>query len=77
MIPREIPVRLLRIAVVLIALFNLLALGFTSTLYSKYLGGGDFEAIEGNTSAGNDSNGGEVMRRVRNLTQVDGFGRIG
>jgi hypothetical protein len=45
-------------------------------IVSKYLGGGDFEAIEGNTSAGNDSNGGEVMRRVRNLTQVDGFGRI-
>src|SRR5690242_6069642 len=27
----------------------------------EYLGGGDFKAIEGNTSAGNDSNGGEVM----------------
>lgn len=40
------------------------------------LGGGRFEAIEGNTGEGNDSNGGEVMRRVRNLTQVNGFGRI-
>jgi hypothetical protein len=42
----------------------------------KDLGGGVFEAIEGNTAAGNDSNGGEVMRRRRNMTQVDGFGRI-
>ncbi len=45
-------------------------------IVSKYLGGGDFEAVEGNTAVGNDSNGGEVMRRVRNLTQVDGFGRV-
>jgi hypothetical protein len=40
------------------------------------LSGGVFEAIEGNTSEGNDSNGGVVMRRRRNFTQVDGFGRI-
>ena len=45
-------------------------------IVSKYIGNGDFEAIEGNTSVGDDSNGGEVMRRVRNLTQVDGFGRV-
>lgn len=45
-------------------------------IVSKYLGNGDFEAIEGNTAVGDDSNGGEVMRRVRNLTQVDGFGRV-
>lgn len=40
------------------------------------LGGGTFHAIEGNTSVGNDSNGGTVMRRLRYLTQVDGFGRV-
>jgi hypothetical protein len=45
-------------------------------IVSKYIGNGNFEAIEGNTAIGNDSNGGEVMRRVRNLTQVDGFGRV-
>jgi hypothetical protein len=45
-------------------------------IVSKNLGGGAFEAIEGNTSAGNLSNGGEVMRTKRNLTQVNGFGRV-
>jgi len=45
-------------------------------IVSKWLGQGDFEAIEGNTAIGNDSNGGAVMRRTRNLTQVDGFGRV-
>jgi hypothetical protein len=45
-------------------------------IVARYLGNGDFEAIEGNTAIGNDSNGGEVMRRVRNLLQVDGFGRV-
>lgn len=39
-------------------------------------GGGKFVAQEGNTSVGNNSDGGEVMRRERYLTQVDGFGRI-
>jgi peptidoglycan hydrolase-like protein with peptidoglycan-binding domain len=38
---------------------------------------GSFIAIEGNTSMGNDSDGGEVMRRTRRLSQVSGFGRIG
>ena len=33
-------------------------------------------AIEGNTAVGNDSNGGEVMRRERTLADVDGFGRV-
>jgi cell wall-associated NlpC family hydrolase len=42
----------------------------------KDLGNGSFETVEGNTSDGDSSDGGEVMRRVRNLTQVDGFGRI-
>lgn len=45
-------------------------------IVETYLGGGKFNAIEGNTSVGNDSDGGEVMRRLRYLTQVDGFGRI-
>jgi len=40
------------------------------------LGGGRFTTIEGNTSVGNDSDGGEVMRRQRQITQVDGFGRV-
>jgi hypothetical protein len=37
---------------------------------------GSFDAIEGNTSVGNNSNGGEVMRRRRYRQNVDGFGRI-
>ena len=45
-------------------------------IVTKYLGGGDFEALEGNTAVGADSDGGEVMVRKRNLTQVDGFGRV-
>ena len=38
--------------------------------------GGAFTAIEGNTSVGNESDGGEVMRRNRTLADVDGFGRL-
>jgi hypothetical protein len=45
-------------------------------IVETYLGGGKFTAIEGNTAVGNDSNGGEVMRRLRYLSQVDGFGRV-
>jgi len=45
-------------------------------IVEEYLGNGEFHAIEGNTAAGNDSNGGEVMRRLRNLAQVNGFGRV-
>jgi hypothetical protein len=45
-------------------------------IVEEYLGGGKFRAIEGNTSIGNDSNGGQVMRRLRYLTQVNGFGRV-
>jgi len=45
-------------------------------IVEKYLGGGQFTAIEGNTAIGNDSNGGEVMRRQRYLSNVDGFGRV-
>jgi hypothetical protein len=40
------------------------------------LGGGKVNAIQGNTSIGNDSNGGQVMRRLRYLTRVNGFGRV-
>jgi hypothetical protein len=39
-------------------------------------GNGAFTAIEGNTAVGDDSNGGQVMRRERTLQSVDGFGRI-
>ena len=45
-------------------------------IVEENLGGGQFTTIEGNTAIGNDSNGGEVMRRQRHLTQVDGFGRV-
>ena len=34
-------------------------------IFEKWTGGGQFNAIEGNTSYGSDSNGGEVMRRTR------------
>jgi peptidoglycan hydrolase-like protein with peptidoglycan-binding domain len=46
-------------------------------IVEKALGGGKFQSIEGNTSLASDSNGGAVMRRVRLLSQVEGFGRIG
>lgn len=36
----------------------------------------NFLSVEGNTSHGNDSDGGEVMTRQRYLSQVTGFGRI-
>ena len=34
-------------------------------IFEKWLDGGNFYCIEGNTSPSNDSNGGEVMRRTR------------
>lgn len=34
-------------------------------LFVKWLDDGRFETIEGNTAVGNDSNGGEVMKRIR------------
>jgi hypothetical protein len=37
---------------------------------------GKFTAVEGNTSVGNNSNGGEVMFRERNTTQVAAFVRV-
>jgi hypothetical protein len=40
------------------------------------LGNGLFQTIEGNTAVGNNSDGGEVMRRQRHILQVNGFGRV-
>ena len=40
------------------------------------LAAGRFEAVEGNTAVGNDSDGGEVMRRTRAAAHVRVFGRI-
>jgi hypothetical protein len=37
-------------------------------LFEKWTSGVSFQAIEGNTSSSNNSNGGEVMRRTRNKT---------
>jgi len=45
-------------------------------LVEKSLGNGQFTTIEGNTAIGDDSNGGQVMRRQRDLLHVDGFGRV-
>ena len=45
-------------------------------IVSKDLGNGTFEAIEGNTGVNDFSNGGQVMRVVRFLSQVNGFGRV-
>lgn len=36
-------------------------------LFEKWVGPSTFQAIEGNTSTSNNSNGGEVMRRTRSL----------
>lgn len=38
---------------------------------------GSVTTIEGNTSMGNNSNGGEVQRRVRSLGSIQGFGHPG
>jgi hypothetical protein len=40
-------------------------------------GAGNFTAIEGNTAEGNDANGGAVMRRKRNTSQVLAFVHVG
>lgn len=43
-------------------------------LFEKWIKlGVEFSSIEGNTSLGNDSNGGEVMRRARQVYQVECF----
>lgn len=36
-----------------------------------------FDAIEGNTSVGNNSNGGQVMRRARSISDVQVFVKVG
>ncbi len=46
-------------------------------LFERFTGSKTFTAIEGNTAAGNDSNGGEVMRRDRNLSNVMAFVHVG
>lgn len=48
-------------------------------LFEKWLNKaqGTFQAVEGNTSVGNDSNGGEVMRRERKRSQVQAFVHVG
>lgn len=38
--------------------------------------GGTFKSWEGNTAVGNDSNGGQVMLRDRNISMVEGFIRV-
>lgn len=39
--------------------------------------GSEFHTVEGNTGIGNDSNGGEVMERIRKISQVECFVRVG
>lgn len=44
-------------------------------VFEKKISSTTFSAIEGNTSVGNDSNGGEVMRRERDISLVQAFVR--
>jgi peptidoglycan hydrolase-like protein with peptidoglycan-binding domain len=49
-------------------------------LFENWIAGGEgieFQAIEGNTAVGNDSNGGEVMRRTRKRALVQAFVHVG
>ena len=49
-------------------------------LFENWIAGGEgteFQAIEGNTAVGNDSNGGEVMRRTRKRRLVQEFVHVG
>lgn len=46
------------------------------TFYRWILKGHSFQAVEGNTSVGNDSNGGEVMVRTRSVSSVAAFVRV-
>lgn len=39
-------------------------------IFVKWITASTFEAIEGNTSVGNDSNGGTVMKRIRDKKNV-------
>jgi hypothetical protein len=45
-------------------------------IVKRYLGGGRFLALEGNTGLGNDSNGGELMSRLRYVSMVHGFAHV-
>lgn len=47
-------------------------------LFEKWINkaSGEFTAIEGNTAVGNDSNGGEVMRRTRTINFVSALIRV-
>lgn len=45
-------------------------------LLTKVTPNGNFRSIEGNTAFGNDSNGGKVMERDRNTSQVQVFIRV-
>jgi hypothetical protein len=40
-------------------------------IFVKWINNNEFEAIEGNTAIGNDSNGGTVMRRKRDKTKAN------
>ena len=46
--------------------------GIVKKVYSD----GSFDAVEGNTAVGNDSNGGQVMVRRRSRSMVEGFIRV-
>jgi hypothetical protein len=45
-------------------------------MVEKVCGGGVYSTIEGNTSLGNQSNGGQVMRRTRYQRDIAGFVRL-
>jgi hypothetical protein len=45
-------------------------------IVERRLPDGRIATIEGNTGIGDDTNGGRVMRRVRAVAVVDGYGRI-
>lgn len=47
-----------------------------TAIFVKWLNENEFESIEGNTAVGNDSNGGQVMRRKRNKS-VAIFANVG
>jgi hypothetical protein len=48
-------------------------------LFTRWVDSGrtQFESVEGNTAVGNDSNGGEVMRRNRSRSLVQAFVHVG
>lgn len=46
-------------------------------LFEQWKTGDEFDAVEGNTAVGNDSNGGQVMRRRRRRALVECFVRVG